>query len=208
METGIEQADDKATAVADLMLYKMQISMNEPNALEEIRNEIDERSKGIQPNDKLWLITSIAYETPGKMSAESEVNRAIEAIRQAQELKPDDFEYTLRMARLMYRKGNAFNDSVAVDDALQIAEDAMSLEEVQDVPGPLRGQSRNYRFALNIFLADLYLEKALAAKELDTDADVQDYIQKAEERIGEIVDVLGSTDNPTVQKYQGLAALC
>jgi Tfp pilus assembly protein PilF len=107
----------------------------------------------------------------------------------------------------MYRKGNAFNDSVAVDDALQIAEDAMLLEEVQDVPGPLRGQSRNYRFALNSFLADLYLEKALAAKELDTDADVQDYIQKAEERIGEIVDVLGSTDNPTVQKYQGLVAL-
>lgn len=207
LETGIEQADDKATAVADLMLFKMQTSQNDPNVLEAIRTEIDERSKGVQPNDKLWLVTSMAYETPGKMSAESEINRAIEAIRQARELKPDDFEYRLRMARLMYRKGNAFNDSVAVDDALQIAEDAMSLDEVQDVPGPLQGRNRNYRFALNAFLADFYLEKALAAKESDADTEAQNYIQKAEERIKEIVDVLGTTDNPTVQKYHGLVAL-
>ncbi|MHC5000536.1 MAG: tetratricopeptide repeat protein [Planctomycetota bacterium] len=207
LETGVEQSDDPATAVADLMLFKMQTSANEPNALEDIRAEIDERSKEIQPNDKLWLVTSIAYETPGKLSAESEINRAIEAIRQAHELKPDDFEYTLRMARLMYRKGNAFSDSDAIDDALQIAEDAMSLDEVQGVPGPLQGRNLNYRFTLNAFLADLYLEKALAAKELDMDAEVQDLVQKAEERIAEMVDALGSTDNPMVQKYQGFIAL-
>ncbi|MHC5000823.1 MAG: hypothetical protein ACYTE1_08420, partial [Planctomycetota bacterium] len=39
------------------------------------------------------------------------------------------------------------------------------------------------------------------------DTEVQDLVQKAEERIGEIVDALGSTDNPTVQKYQGFVAL-
>ena len=207
LETSIDQADDKATAIADLMLYKMQTSQNDPNTLEAIRAEIDQRSKEVQPNDKLWLITSVAYETSGKLSAESEINRAIEAIRQARQLKPDDFEYALRMARLQYRKGNAFNDPASIEDAFQIAVDALSLKEVQDVPGPLQGRNRNYRFALNIFLADFYLEKALAAKESDKETEVLDYTQKAEERIGEIVNTMGSTDNPRVQKYHGFVAL-
>ena len=207
LETAVEQADDKATAVADLMLYKMRTSANDPNALEVIRAEIEERSKQVQPNEKLWWVTSIVYETPGKMSAEAEINRAIEAIRQAHELKPDDFEYTLRMAQLMYRKGNAFDDPAAVDDALQIAEGALSLEEVQDVPGPLQGRSQNYRFALNNFLADFYIEKAFAAKGLSKDTEVQDYTQKAEERINEITTTLGTSDNPVGQKFQGLIAM-
>ena len=208
LETGLEQSDDKATAVADLMLYKMQTALSsDPNALEAIRAEIDERSKQVQPNDKLWLVTSVAYETPGKMSAESEINRAIEAIRQAHKLKPDDFEYTLRMARLLYRKGNAFNDPPALDDALQIAEDALLLEEVQDVPGPLQGRNLNYRFVLNNFLADLYLEKALAAKDADKEAECHEFVRKAQERVEEIIGTLGSTDNSMAQKYQGLIAL-
>ncbi|RKY13975.1 MAG: hypothetical protein DRP52_01325 [Planctomycetota bacterium] len=207
LETAIEQSDDKPTAVADLMLYKMRTSRNDPNTLEAIRVEIDQRSQQVQPNDKLLLVTSIAYETLGKMSAEAEINRAIEAIRQAHALKPNDFEYTLRMARLLYRKGNAFNDPAAVADALQIAEDAMSLEEVQDAPGPLQGRNLNYRFALNNFLTNFYLEKALAAKDAGQLEETENYTQKAEARITEIVSTMGSTDNPMIQKYQGLVAL-
>ena len=207
LETAVRQADDKATATADLMLYKMQKAQNDPNTLEAIRAEIDERSKQVQPNDKLWLVTSIAYEAPGKMPAEAELNRAIEAIRQAHEMKPEDFEYTLRLARLMYRKANAFNDSAALEDARQIAEGALSLQEVQDVPGPLQGRNRGYRFALNTFLADLYLENAFVAQNAGNDADLQANLQKAEPRVKEILDTLRATDNPTAQKYQGMMAM-
>ena len=206
LETSVEKADDKATAVADLMLFKMK-TISDPNALEQIRAEIDKHMEQIQPNDKLWLVVSMAYETPGKMPAEAEINRAIEAIRQAHGLRPESFEYMYRMARLMYRKGKSFNDPAALDDALQIAEDALSLKEVQDVPGPLQVRSLNYRFTLNNFLADLYLEKALSAKESDLATEAENYIQKAENRIEEIIATLGVTDNPVVQKYQGLAAL-
>ncbi|MHC4882121.1 MAG: tetratricopeptide repeat protein [Planctomycetota bacterium] len=207
LETAVEQADDKSTATADLILYKMQTAQNDPNSLEAIRVEIAERSKQVQPNDKLWLVTSIAYETPGQLPAEAEINRAIEAIRQAHELKPDNFEYTFRLARLMYRKGNAFNDSAALEDARQMAEGALSLPEVQDVPGPLQGRNLMYRFTLNGFLADLYLENAIAAKEAENEVEAQDYLQKAEPRVKEILDRLGATDNPTAQKYQGMIAL-
>jgi tetratricopeptide (TPR) repeat protein len=207
LETAIEKTDDKATATADLMLYKMQTTQNDPNSLEAIRVEIAERSKQVQPNDKLWLVTSIAYETPGKMPAEAEINRAIEAIQQARQAKPDNFEYTLRLARLMYRKGHSFNDSAALEDAQQIAEGALSLQDVQDIPGPLQGRNLGYRFVLNSFLADLYLENALAAKKAGNDAELQAYLQKAEPRIKEVLDTLGATDNPTAQKYQGMIAL-
>ena len=98
-------------------------------------------------------------------------------------------------------------DPAAIADALQIAADAMSLEEVQDAPGPLQGRNLNYRFVLNNFLADLYLEKALAAKDADKEAECHESIQKAQERVEEIISTLGSTDNPMAQKYQGLVAL-
>jgi tetratricopeptide (TPR) repeat protein len=208
LETGIEQAGDKATALANLFFYKMQTaSPNDPNLLEAIRAEIDERSKEVQPNDKLWLVTSIVYETPGKMPAKAEINRAIEAIRQAHELKPEDFEYTLRLSRLMYRKANIFNDQAALEDALQIAEGALSMEEVQNIPGPLQGRNLNYRFTLNNYLAELYLEKAIAAKDAGEDVQLKDAIQKAEERLKELYSALGTTDNPTGLKFEGMLAL-
>ena len=207
LETAVEQTDDKATAVADLILYKMRTLRDDPNTLEAIRAELEDRSQQVQPNDKLYFVTSIVYETPGKMSPEAALNRAIESIRQARELKPESFEYALRMSQLMYRKGNVFNDPAAVEDALQIAEKALSLSDVQDVPGPLQGRNLNYRFVLNNYLANLYLEKALAAREAGRDAERDNYTQRAETRIKEILDTLGTAENPIAQKYKGMLAL-
>ena len=208
LEAAIEQSDDKATAVANLMLYKMQtMPSNDPNAIDALRAEIQQRRSEVTPNDKLWLITSIAYETPGQADAEAEINQAIEAIRRAHELDPDNFEYVLRLSRLMARKGNAFGDEAALADALQIAEDALSMDAVQDVPGPLQARNINYRFALNTYLSDIYLQKALAVVEEGNTETANDYIAKAQTRVDEIVNVLGTTENPMAQKYLGLIAL-
>ncbi|MHC5118860.1 MAG: hypothetical protein ACYSOH_02430, partial [Planctomycetota bacterium] len=87
----------------------------------------------------------------------------------------------------------AFIDSAALEDARQMAEGALSLPEVQDVPGPLQGRNLMYRFTLNGFLADLYLENAIAAKEAENEVEAQDYLQKAEPRVKEILDTLGAT---------------
>ncbi|MCI0499023.1 MAG: hypothetical protein L0Y36_05010, partial [Planctomycetales bacterium] len=207
LQKGVDLSEDKATATANLILYQLQSSMNDPNAIEKVRADIETHRAQIQPNDVFWQVASMAYELPGKRSAEAELNQAIETIRQAHELKPDNFEYTLRLARLMYRKGNAFADPAALADGMQIAEAALSLEAVQDIPGPLQGRNLNYRFALNTFLADLYLEKALAAKREGKTSEAEEWTGKAEPRIAVISGILSAADNPTLQKYQGLLAV-
>lgn len=208
LETSVDNSDDKATSIANLMLYKLQmIPFNDPNGLEAFRVELDERSKDVTPNDKLWVVKSMAYETPGKVGVEAELNQAIEAVGRARELDPENFQYVLRMSRLLYRKGNAFQDTAALADALQIAEEALTMDEVQDVPGPLQSRNLSYRFFLNNYLADLYLQRALADQSEDKTAEKEQYIQKAKPRIDEIINTLGTTDNPAAQKYQGLLAL-
>jgi tetratricopeptide (TPR) repeat protein len=204
LNTGIEKADDKSAATANLFLFKRQMLANDPNQLKTLRAEVEQSIKKIQPNDTFWLVTSTLYEIPTDAAPEAELNRAIEAIREALAIKPQNVEYTLRMARLLYRKGMAFNDPDAIQDSIELASGALSLPDTQDIPGPLNSRNRSYRFALNTFLADAYLEQALSRPAADT----APLIEKAERQIAQINSFLGSTtDNPIAEKYAGLLEL-
>lgn len=204
LETGIEKSDDKATATANLLTLKLQTIGNDPNGVDNLRAEIEKRTKGLTPNDKLMLVTSIAYENTGNMSVEAELNRAIEAIRQASEMDPENVEYVIRMYRLLYRKGSALHDQAAITDAIDLAEKALTMPNAQDTPGPLQGRSRQYRFIISSFLAEAYLEKAYQAND---DQTAQKWIKKAEANIETIKNFFGTTENATVQKFDGMLAL-
>lgn len=205
-QAGIEQADDTAEAVANYMQYQLQ-NNPDPNGLEKIRSDLEAWTAKIKPKARLFYITSIAYENPGKQSVEAEINRAIEAVRQAIAMEPENVEYTLRMARLLYRKGMVFHDPASIQDAIGVAEGALSMDAVQDVPGPLQSRNAAYRITLNIFMADLYLEQALDAKRAGDDEQTRMYSEKASDRVDVIIGMLGTSEGPIAQKYQGLMAL-
>lgn len=206
LSKGIQQADDKVTAAANLFAYKRQALINDPNQIKSLQAEIEDYSRTIQPNDLFWVVLCSLYEVPSDTSMEADLNRAIEAIRQACLLKPENVEYTLRRARLLYRNGMSFGDTDAINDSIQMVQAALSWPDAQPVPGPLSGRNRSYRFALNTFLADAYLQQALSSQ-TTADAAIRSSLEKAEERIAEINSFLGSTDNPIAEKYAGLLAL-
>ena len=207
LETGIERSDNKATATANLMTFKLRTTANDPNSVEKLRAELETRAAGLTPNDNLYICTSVLYETTGKMSPEAELNRSIEAIRQACELEPEHAEYAIRMFRLLYRKGSAFNDPDATTDAIQLAEKTLLQPGTQDVPGPLQNRNRSYRFLTNSFLAEVYLEKAYQANNIEDEESAGNWIQKTEPRVKEISDYIGSAENAVVQKFEGMLAL-
>lgn len=206
LNKGIEQADDKVTAAANLFVFKRQGLISDPNSLKSLRAEMEDYSRQIQPNDNFWVVLCSLYELPSDAAMEADLNRAIEAIRQARTLKPENVEYALRMARLLYRKGMSFNDRDAITDSIEAAIGALSLPDAQDIPGPLSGRNRSYRFALNTFLADVYLEQALSAQQNGA-ADAKVMIEKAQKCVAEINSFLGSPDNPIAEKYAGLLEL-
>ncbi|MCE5187212.1 MAG: DUF3808 domain-containing protein [Planctomycetaceae bacterium] len=204
---GIEQSDDKVTAAANLFFYKRQTLTNDPNQLKALRAEIETYAQQIQPNDKFWIAISSLYEIPADAAPEAELNRAIEAVRQAAQLKPQNVEYALRMARLLYRKGSAFNDADALSDAVATASAALAWPDAQNIPGPLNGRNRSYRFALNTFLADSYLQQILLSESPVSESDKKALLEKTEQSVAQINHFLGSTDNPIAEKYAGLLML-
>ncbi len=207
LNTGFDQADNKATAAANLLMFRLQATANEPNAVDNIRNEIETYADKIEPNAEFLLVVSIAYENPGNLSPLAELNRAIETTRQALELEPENIQYAIRVARLLYRKGSAFGDPDAIADAIQMAENTLTKPGTQDSPGPRRSQNLAYRNFVNMFLSELYIEKALQENNSENKAAAQGWIQKAQERVDEVTSYFGAAENPTVQKFQGMLAL-
>ena len=207
LRTGFDQGSDKATAAANLLMFSLQTAVNEPNEVNNIRREIEAYADKVEPNAQFLFVTSFAYENPGNLSPLAELNQAIEAIRQAREMAPENIDYTIRMARLLYRKGSAFADPDATSDAIQIAENALTEPGTQDTPGPRQGQNLAYRYFINTFLSDVYIEKALQANNSENEPAAQEWIRKAQGRIDEITSYVGTTENLTVQKFQGMLAL-
>jgi tetratricopeptide (TPR) repeat protein len=200
LQAGVERADSKAAAVANMFMHKRQMLSNDPNQLAALRKEIELYASQIEPNARFWQVVALLYEIPST-APQAELNRAIEAVRQARQLEPQNIEYALQMVRCLYRKGISYNDPASVDDALQLAAETLTFPDTQDVSGPLSSRNRNYRFFVNSFLADAYLRKAIA------DPSDQTWVAKAEPRIAEINSFVGSLENPVAEKYQGLLAI-
>ncbi len=207
LETGIDKADDKAAATANLLMFKLQRVAAEPNEIDNLRNEIAARTESLPLNAELLMVKSIAYENTGNSPLEAELNQAIEAMRQARQLDPENMEYTIRMFRLLYRKGMALNDPDAVADAIDLAEEALTMPGTQDTAGPQQGRNRQYRLFVHSFLAEVYLDKAYQAEgQNDTDA-AAEWTQKAKPHIDSLKNEIGTAENPMVQKFEGMLAL-
>lgn len=206
LNTGIEKASNKALATANLLEFQYRYTFTDPNSVTALRADIESRSKVLPPSDKILSVLSKAYEQTGTMAPETELNYAIEAIRQAHELAPENVEYVIRMAQLLYRKGSAFNDPAALADSIQLAEEGLTMEQSKDIPGPLRGRNLQYRYTLNTFLANVCLVKAYEARQ-NNDPSLDAWTQKADSRIQEITSYIGSGDNPIVRKFEGMLEL-
>ena len=202
LDQAVQKADNKAAALAARYSYEIQSAGNEPDSIEKLRADLENLIKTTAPDAKLMTVLSQAYELPGKASAEAELNRAIEAARQAARLAPDEFEYSYRLAMLLYRKGSAFEDAAATEDAVTLAEEMKTMPQTQDIPGPRQGRNIAYRNALNIFLAKCYLEKA--AEQPDK-ADL--WTKKTDPLVAQITQYFGSSENAVVQQWEGLLAI-
>ena len=202
LDQAVQVADDKAAALAARYSRELLTAGSDPEKIETLRAELEAHVKSLEPNPKLLLTLSQAYEIPGSASAEAELNRAIEAARQAARLAPDEFDYSYRLAMLLYRKGSAFADTAAMDDAVTFVEEMKTQPAFQVIPGPRYARNLAFRNALNMFLARYYLEQAI-----DNTDDAGPWIAKAEPLIDQIAQYYGSSEHMAVQQWEGTLAL-
>lgn len=202
LDQAILTAENKSEALANRYSYDLRFITNDPNKVDSFRAELEAAVKTASPNARLFTILSQAYEMPGRMDAKAELNRAIETAQQAKLAAPDAFEHSYRLAVLMYRKGSAFGDAAAIDDALTLAEEMKSMPQTQDIPGPQQARNMAYRNALNIFLAKCYLGNAL-----DNPDEAQTWTEKADPLVAQISQYYGSSEHMVVQQWEGILAL-
>ena len=202
LDEAVENADNKGEAQATRYAFNLQTIGNDPNKVETLRAQMEGTIKAAAPDAKLLMVLSQAYEIPGKGDAKAELNRAIETVRQAGQLAPDEFEYSYRLATLLYRKGSAFQDAATTQDAVTLAEEMKKSPHAQDIPGPRQGRNLAYRNAINVFLAEYYLDKAF-----DLPGEAEAWIGKAEPLVNQIKQYYGSGENVAVQQWEGLLAL-
>ena len=206
----LEQATVNGTdsSLAWARLLRFEIQTGDPNKLDTRRDEIQERIRSLPPSDELYLTLCIAYEQPGGLDREEEISRAIEAIREALKLNPTNVEYSLRLASLLYRKGNIFNQPSLIDEAIQVAETALNLPDCQNLTGPREQYSIQNRYRFFSFLGQIYVEKTLHARdEGKPETQIAPLLEKVRLYGNNILQILGTDETPQGQKWQGLITL-
>jgi len=136
-----------------------------------------------------------------------ELDKALKAAEEAIELDKENVIYAINAAGLHYRKFSVYKQTPELYRAIEIAQNALTLPNAQDNPGPRQRANRNNRALLFAFLANCYIEQLLEPCEVRTQSENQEWLTKAEQAVNEIEQFFGSGDEPQVVKWRGMLEL-
>lgn len=137
------------------------------------------------------------------------IDKALEAAERAIELDKENVGYALQAATMNYAKYSAYGQRSHIQRAVEILDNALALPDAQDKPGPKRWANRSNRITLYSLLAQYYIEQVLEPQHsgITTESQKEQLISKAEEAVHQIEQLIGSGENPTVVKWQGMLDL-
>ncbi len=135
------------------------------------------------------------------------LNSAIEAIEKAISLDKQNVVYAINAADLYYRKFSIYQRDAAIHKAIEIAKNALTLPEAQDIPGPKHQTRIINRFQLYSFLANCYVEQILEPQTQKSESQTKALLSNIEQTVHEIEQILGSNEEPLVIKWQGMLEL-
>jgi len=135
------------------------------------------------------------------------LDKAIEAIEQAIRLDGNNVAYAINAANLHYRRFAVYRQKQQVEKAIETAQNALTLPDAQDAPGPRRQAKINNRFILYAFLANCYIEQILEPCEPQSQAQTDLLLRGAEQAVHEIEQISGSGEEPLVIKWRGMLEL-
>lgn len=108
--------------------------------------------------------------------------------------------YQIAAARLAYENYLITGDESFLQTAIDTAEKALLDPKTQDEKSKTRAANVNRKFMLNRLLAQIYIEQAI-----NNPLEKDEWVQKAQVNIHNIKQILGTTEDPQVIKWDGLA---
>ena len=199
----VEAADTDPRAHINLLTMKVANMIERRASKEQIQSlEPDYLSlvNRFPSNAKAFLRLAGLYQIdPNKL------DKAVDAIEKATELDSENVPYATSAANLYYRRFTIYGKKQDLNKALQIAQNALTLPDTQDKPGPWQWTNQANRISLYVFLANCYIQQILDDKA--TKAQNQEWLTKAEQVVHEIEQLYGSGEEPQVVKWQGMLEL-
>jgi len=135
------------------------------------------------------------------------LDKALMEIEKAVELDTENVAYAIDAAMWHYRKYSAFKQEAGIHKAIEMANNALAFPNAQDKPGPRYWANHTNRIALYTFLADCYIDQALELRQLKPEYQHQQWLEKAEQAVHEIEQLIGSGQATEVIKWQGMLEL-
>ena len=108
---------------------------------------------------------------------------------------------------MYYRKFSVYQQEADIHKAIEIAKNALTLPEAQDIPGPKHQTRIINRFQLYSFLANCYVEQVLESHIQKSESQTKALLSNIEQTVHEIEQILGSNEEPLVIKWQGMLEL-
>ncbi len=216
LEQAVQISDANPRAHINLLQLKLMLARNSGSELraKQIRSlETDYLSLAnrFSTNAEVFSALSEFYLIYSKFSGPAlsfgNLNSAIEAVEKAISLDEQNVVYAINAADLYYRKFSIYQQEADIDKAIEIAKNALTFPEAQDIPGPQHQTRIINRFQLYSFLANCYVEQILEPRAQRSKSQTKTLLSNAEQTVHEIEQILGSNEEPLIIKWQGMLEL-
>jgi tetratricopeptide (TPR) repeat protein len=206
LEKAVDDSPQDAQGRINLLALKQSISMSEKETLENLATFEPQYRKLVEQfplEPAVYSFVAAYYRNMGPHY----LDQAIEAVDKARELEPNNVLYAISAADSYNIKAAMENDKSALDKAISILDNALELPGVQETKGPQQNHHRTNRASVYMYLGTVYLERLLDPSIVLTPEQKQEWLDKTEDVVHEIEQIVGSGEDPTVMKWQGMLAL-
>ncbi|MFC1764346.1 tetratricopeptide repeat protein, partial [Planctomycetota bacterium] len=135
------------------------------------------------------------------------VATAVKAAEKAIALAPTRVDLILALAELHYRMSFMADQPAALQQALNVARQALASPEAEDTSGPRTFANKANRMRIFSFTANVAIEQVLLDPEALSVSARQAAMTEAQESVRQIEQLLGSGDDPEVAKWRGMLSL-
>ena len=193
---GIANLPNEPKAYINLYGVKLAQAGQDAEALKQIETDIVKLTEKFKDSPLPYFAVVQLYSKDPKT-----MEKAIAAAEKAKQLDSNNVNYSLTLADLYYRRYSISRSEADFQKAMAIATAALSLPDSLDVKGPNARISFINRYSLHTFLANCSIEKAIASAG-DT-AEKTKWLEKAEQEVYELDQLLGSAENPYAIMWHG-----
>ncbi len=185
----VNAVPDAVQAHVHILNLKLDGAKGDADAVQALAAEYDALTSRFPNSAEAYAARATYFQTCDDLA------NAADAMFRAMELDDQSVNYAFNAAYLHYAKGSINGDAQLVNQAIEMAKRALTLPEAQNVAGPRQHTFTENRVRLHSFLARLYVEKALQAKESGDAPQHKSWVEKAAGSVRELRQIFGSETN-------------